>query len=60
MANPKRKMSKSKVRMRKRSHKVELPTVTNCAQCGAPQQPHRVCPSCGGYRGRQVVAVKAD
>ena len=60
MANPKRKMSKSKVRMRKRSHRVELPTATACPQCGAPHQPHRVCPSCGSYRGRQVVTVKAD
>ena len=26
-----------------------------CGECGAPRQPHRVCPSCGMYKGRQVI-----
>jgi large subunit ribosomal protein L32 len=31
-----------------------------CPNCGAPQQPHRVCAACGYYRGRQVMTVEAE
>jgi len=34
------------------------PTLTVCPQCREPKLPHRVCPSCGTYRGRDVIAVK--
>jgi large subunit ribosomal protein L32 len=60
MAVPKRKTSKSKMRMRKASHRVSLTAARACPNCGAPQLPHRVCASCGEYRGRKVVAVEAD
>jgi len=60
MAVPKRKMSKSKARARKASHKKQYPSTKVCPECGAAQEPHRVCPSCGYYRGRQVLTVEAD
>jgi large subunit ribosomal protein L32 len=60
MAVPKRKTSKSKIRMRKRSHARPFVATSTCSQCGAPTQPHRVCPSCGSYRGRQVLTVSVD
>lgn len=62
MAVPKRKVSKSRVRQRKASHRAKIVPVAVgvCSQCGAMQQPHRVCPSCGYYRGRQVKTVEAD
>jgi len=59
MGVPKRRTSKSKIRMRRRAQRARLRTVKNCPQCGAAQEPHRVCPSCGYYRGRQVVTVQA-
>lgn len=59
MAVPKRKKSKSKVRMRKHSHKKSYVEARPCPECGAPQQSHRVCPSCGQYKGRQVITVEA-
>ena len=59
MAVPKRKSSKSKVRSRRRHHKAQVTGTNLCPQCGAPRRPHRVCPSCGYYRGRQVVTVEA-
>jgi large subunit ribosomal protein L32 len=40
--------------MRRSHHKVETPNVVYC-ECGEPSLPHRVCPSCGTYRGRQVL-----
>lgn len=29
-----------------------------CPTCGSPRLPHRVCPECGSYKGRNVVAVE--
>lgn len=60
MGVPKRKTSKSKKRMRRASHRHTIPASHRCPKCGAPKQPHRVCPSCGTYRGRQVLIVAAD
>ncbi|HOK78627.1 MAG TPA: 50S ribosomal protein L32, partial [Verrucomicrobiota bacterium] len=28
-----------------------------CPQCAEPYIPHRVCPACGYYKGRQVITV---
>jgi len=57
MALPKRKHSKSR-RDKSRTHwKLTLPSLTTCPQCARPVVPHRVCPHCGYYRGRQVVAI---
>ena len=54
MAVPKRKKSKSRVRMRKAQWYASIPQTEGqaCAECGAPVQPHRVCASCGKYKGR--------
>ena len=60
MGVPKRKTSKMKLRQRQSSHKHKLVTTTPCPKCGAPRQPHRVCPSCGTYNGRQVLIISAD
>ena len=60
MAVPKCKVSKSKIRMRKGSHSKPTSRAQNCDQCGAPQLAHRICPSCGYYKGRQVVTVEAE
>lgn len=60
MAVPKRKVSKSKVRSRKASHKTRTFDTQSCSNCGAAKEPHRVCGACGYYRDRQVVTVEAD
>jgi large subunit ribosomal protein L32 len=26
-----------------------------CPQCNSPRRPHRVCPTCGTYKGREIV-----
>lgn len=54
-AIPKRKISKGR-RDRRRSHDaLSRLQLTRCPQCGEPRLPHHVCPSCGTYRGREVV-----
>jgi large subunit ribosomal protein L32 len=60
MAVPKRKTSKSKCRMRKRSHSTDVRATQACPECGGAQQPHRVCAACGQYRGKQVLTVESD
>ena len=58
MAVPKRKKSKSRVRMRIAHKKAVLASVGTCPACGADVQSHRVCPSCGQYRGRQILSAQ--
>jgi large subunit ribosomal protein L32 len=55
MAVPKKKMSRSRTRRRKATWKVETPHTVACPQCNAQKMPHRACPSCGTYRGREVI-----
>lgn len=57
MALPKHKHSHAR-RNKRRSHlAMRVINLTRCPQCGQPVRPHRVCASCGTYRGRQVVTV---
>jgi len=59
MGVPKRKPSHSRQRQRRAYNSVlKLPQLSPCAQCGQPARPHRACPACGYYRGRQVITVK--
>lgn len=56
MANPKRRHSKSR-RDKRRAHDALTPPATStCPECGEVKTPHRACPECGFYRGRQVIA----
>jgi large subunit ribosomal protein L32 len=60
MPNPKRRHSKTRGRKR-RTHDALAPVgMSECPQCKEARPPHRVCPNCGFYRGRQVRAVKQD
>ena len=59
MAVPKKKTSKAKSRSRRASNwKLEAPPRSICPQCNEAKMPHRVCPKCGYYKGREVIAVK--
>ncbi|NPA13327.1 MAG: 50S ribosomal protein L32, partial [Aquificae bacterium] len=31
-----------------------------CPDCGQPKAPHRVCPHCGSYKGKEVIEGKLD
>ena len=54
---PKRKHSHGRTR-RRRSHDALTPTkLVECPSCHVRRLPHRVCPSCGNYRGEAVVKV---
>jgi large subunit ribosomal protein L32 len=53
---PKRKVSKGR-RDRRRAHDaLSKPTLVECPQCHNKRLAHRVCPNCGMYRSRAVLA----
>jgi len=54
-AVPKRRISRVRRDKRRTHWKLRAPTLTTCAHCGQPTVPHRVCRSCGFYRGREHV-----
>ena len=58
MAVPKRKTSKSRRDKRRATHAIEAPRVNVCPQCGSPKRAHRVCPTCGTYKGREVEPLR--
>lgn len=58
MAVPKRKISKARRDKRRASNiKMTAPNLSECPQCHEPMMPHRVCPSCGHYKGVEVISV---
>jgi large subunit ribosomal protein L32 len=60
MAVPKQKQSHSRTNKRRSTHKAAVPSLNSCPQCHKPRRPHRVCPSCGFYAGREVVTPGHD
>ena len=55
MPLPKRRFSRSRRDKRRTQIHLKTPAFTRCSQCGAPAVPHRICSSCGHYRGRAVL-----
>ncbi len=57
---PKRKHTSGK-RDRRRSHDaLENINLVQCPNCGEMMLPHRVCPSCGHYRDREVIEIEKE
>ena len=57
MGQPKRKHSKQRSRKRRGANRFALPQLAKDAD-GTRFRPHRVNPSTGVYRGRQVLDVE--
>lgn len=57
MPVPRRRHSKRRSAARRTHEKLKAVGVGRCAKCDAPKLPHRVCPSCGTYRGREYRAT---
>ena len=61
MAVPKKKQSPTRRNKRRANHdRMTAPRVVMCPQCSEPKLPHRVCPSCGTYKGREVIKISED
>jgi large subunit ribosomal protein L32 len=60
MAVPKQRQSHSRTHKRRSQHKVTAPGLSYCPRCHEPRLPHRVCPNCGTYAGREVIEQQPD
>ena len=60
MPNPKRRHSRSRTGKRRAHDRLTLTNAAVCSQCGASVVPHRACPSCGYYKGREVIEVDSE
>jgi large subunit ribosomal protein L32 len=52
-------MSKMRLRTRKAANRFHAALLSKCGQCGSSIPSHRACPSCGYYKGRQVLTIEA-
>ena len=57
MGVPKRKTSKTRRDKRRTHQRMLMPGMSLCPQCDAVKLPHRVCPSCGSYKSREIIAM---
>ena len=55
MAVPKGKVSKARRDKRRANWKLEQPNFGRCPHCQEFKMPHRVCGSCGYYKGQEVL-----
>lgn len=61
MAVPKKRTSSARRDQRRAQHdKIAAPALSPCPNCEEPVLSHRVCPACGHYKGREVIAVEHD
>lgn len=58
MAVPKNKVSKARRDKRRANWKLTAPNLVECPQCHELKLPHRVCPNCGQYKGKEVIKVE--
>ncbi len=56
MAVPKKRTSRTRRDKRRATHSVSAPRLNECPRCHSPRLPHRVCPVCGTYAGREVIS----
>jgi large subunit ribosomal protein L32 len=56
MAVPARRTSKTVKRKRRTHFKLAVPGMVECPNCSELTLAHRVCKSCGHYKGKQVLS----
>lgn len=57
---PKRKHSQGRRDRRRANQALKISNLVMCNNCGEPRLPHRVCPSCGFFKGREVIEIKEE
>jgi large subunit ribosomal protein L32 len=57
---PKRKFSWGRTHRRRAHDAIKPIALVACDNCGEQKPPHVVCPSCGFYKGREVVKVRGE
>jgi large subunit ribosomal protein L32 len=57
MAVPKKRTSRTRRDKRRATHTAAKPRLNECPRCHSPRMPHRVCPVCGTYAGREIRGI---
>ncbi|MGN1352132.1 MAG: 50S ribosomal protein L32 [Clostridia bacterium] len=60
MAQPKRRWSKQRTHTKRSTWKLKEKTIATCKHCNEPVMPHRACPNCGYYDGKEVIKQKEN
>jgi large subunit ribosomal protein L32 len=60
MAVPKKRTSRTRRDKRRATHRAAKPRLNECPRCHSPRLPHRVCPTCGTYAGREVISHEIE
>lgn len=60
MPVPKQRLASRRGRTRAAHHALSKVATIECPACHQPTLPHRACPACGAYRGRNVRTVRAQ
>lgn len=55
---PKKRHSRARQGKRRASISMTVTKSIACPNCDAPQISHRVCSTCGFYKGKQILNVK--
>jgi large subunit ribosomal protein L32 len=58
MPNPKRRHSKARTSKRRAHDALSTKSLSECPNCHERKMPHRACPKCGHYKGREVMQVE--
>lgn len=56
MAVPFRKVSKTRRNMRRAHDSITANGLVECSNCHEMIRPHRACPKCGYYKGKDVMS----
>lgn len=57
---PKRKLSKGRRDRRRSQDALKAKNLVVCSNCGEMRLPHTVCPSCGFYKGREIISLEKE
>jgi len=60
MPNPKRRHSNRRTAQRRAHDSLKRVGLAECPKCHEMKIPHRACPHCGYYKGREVIEVVAE
>ena len=57
MPNPKRRHSQARTSKRRAHDHLKAQSLSDCPNCHEKKLPHRACPKCGSYKGREVIIM---
>lgn len=59
MPVPKKHHTHTRTNKRRSHHRLKKLKLFSCSKCGKMSIPHRACPYCGFYQGKEVINVLA-